>query len=142
MSEHPVIADDSGIEVDVLNGEPGIYSARYAGEAASDEDNRRLLLENIAHTGAEKPTARFQCVMVYMRSETDLKPLIAQGVWRGYIVNEPRGDNGFGYDPIFYVPAKGCTAAELPADIKNTLSHRGRALRELFALMRQANEFI
>lgn len=125
----PTIADDSGIEVDVLDGAPGIYSARYAGAGAGDEDNLQLLLHNIAAT--EKPRARFRCAMVYMRSATDPAPLIAQGTWEGYLIKEVKGQNGFGYDPIFYVPTHACTAAELPAAEKNQLSHRGQALRQL-----------
>ena len=127
----PAIADDSGIEVDVLNGAPGIYSARYAGVGASDEDNLNLLLENIRQTGAKEAIARFQCVMVYLRHKNDSTPLIAQGTWQGHIVDEPRGDNGFGYDPIFYVPEHNCTSAELRPEIKNCISHRGQALQLL-----------
>ena len=126
----PAIADDSGIEVDVLDGAPGIYSARYAGAGASDEDNVQLLLNNVADT--EKPHARFQCVMVYMRSAGDATPLIAQGAWEGYLSKKASGKNGFGYDPIFYVPTQACTAAELPPERKNQLSHRGQALRRLW----------
>ncbi len=125
----PAIADDSGIEVDVLGGAPGIYSARYAGAGASDEDNRQLLLERVA--AVEKPRARFQCLMVYLCCAADATPLIAQGTWEGYLSKEARGDKGFGYDPIFYVPTHHCTAAELPAATKNRLSHRGQALRRL-----------
>lgn len=131
ISQLPAIADDSGIEVDALKGAPGIYSARYAGEAASDEDNLQLLLDNIADIGVEKPLARFQCVMVFMRFADDPTPVIAQGSWEGYLVNEARGENGFGYDPIFFVPTHDCTSAELPREIKNRLSHRGQALAEL-----------
>jgi XTP/dITP diphosphohydrolase len=127
----PAIADDSGIEVDVLNGEPGIYSARYAGVRASDEENLNFLLEKVKQTGVQEPIARFQCVMVYLRHALAPTPLIAQASWQGYIVPEPRGENGFGYDPIFYLPEKDCTSAELPPELKNKISHRGQALQLL-----------
>ena len=131
----PTIADDSGIEVDVLGGKPGIYSSRYAGDGASDEENLQLLLDNIK-SYADKPViARFQCVMVYMRYAEDPTPVIAQASWEGSIVSEPKGDAGFGYDPIFYVPSHDCTSAELPADVKNNISHRGQALRLLLELL-------
>lgn len=133
----PVIADDSGIEVDVLHGAPGIYSARYAGEGASDAENLALLLRNIAATGVHHPAARFHCVIAYLRSTDDPEPLLAQGVWEGYIVEQPAGNNGFGYDPVFHVPAHGCTSAQLPPDVKNTISHRGQALRNLVTLMKE-----
>ncbi len=127
----PAIADDSGIELDILNGAPGIYSARYAGSDASDEDNLNLLIDRVKRTGVQRPGARFQCVMVYLRHARDPTPIIAQGTWEGHIVSEPRGDAGFGYDPVFYVPTHACTSAELQADVKNTISHRGQALRLL-----------
>ncbi len=125
----PVIADDSGLEVDALNGEPGIHSARFAGPNASDADNIALLMEKLADVPDEQRTARFQCLMVYMRHEKDPTPLICQGTWEGRILREPRGENGFGYDPVFFVPDRNCTAAQLPAEVKNALSHRGQALR-------------
>lgn len=137
----PVIADDSGLEVDVLDGAPGIYSARYAGEGASDADNLALLLRNIAATGAHHPTARFHCVIAYLRTADDPEPLLAQGVWEGYIVEQPAGDNGFGYDPVFHVPTHGCTSAQLPPEVKNTISHRGQALRNLVELLKEAKAF-
>ena len=127
----PAIADDSGIEVDALNGEPGIYSARYAGVGASDEDNLQKLLGALQDVPDEKRTARFQCLMVYMRHANDPTPLICQGVWEGIITHEPQGENGFGYDPVFYVPDHNCTSAQLSAEVKNALSHRGQALRLL-----------
>jgi len=129
----PAIADDSGIEVDALRGEPGIYSARYAGEGASDQANLEKLLTELGDLPEEKRTARFQCLMVYMRDANDPTPLICQGTWEGRILFEPRGENGFGYDPVFYVPTHDCSSAELAADIKNSLSHRGQALRKLLA---------
>jgi XTP/dITP diphosphohydrolase len=127
------IADDSGIEVDALNGAPGIYSARYAGIGASDQANLEKLLAELGDLPEEKRTARFQCLMVYMRHANDPTPLICQGSWEGRILFKPQGENGFGYDPVFYVPTHDCSSAELPADVKNSLSHRGQALRKLLA---------
>jgi len=127
----PVIADDSGIEVLALNGRPGIYSARYAGSDASDEDNLNKLIEDIKPLSEEDRKARFVCFMVFLRYAEDPNPIITQGIWDGYVITEPRGENGFGYDPMFYVPTHDCTSAELSADIKNQLSHRGQALRKL-----------
>ncbi|HEB56149.1 MAG TPA: XTP/dITP diphosphatase [Gammaproteobacteria bacterium] len=127
----PAIADDSGIEVDALNGEPGIYSARYAGVGAPDEDNLQKLLQTLQDVPEEKRSARFQCLMVYMRHANDPTPLICQGTWEGIITREAQGENGFGYDPIFFVPEHNCTSAQLPAEVKNSLSHRGQALRLL-----------
>ena len=137
-TRRPVIADDSGIEVDILNGEPGVYSARYAGAGASDSDNLQLLLRNIATTGALEPAARFRCVMAYVRSAGDPEPLVAHGVWEGHIVNKPAGNNGFGYDPVFYVPTHACTSAELPSKVKNSVSHRAQAMRKLVKMMNEA----
>ena len=131
----PAIADDSGIEVDALRGAPGIYSARYAGPGASDEANLRKLLADMEGVSASERTARFQCVLVYLRHADDPTPLICQGTWEGTILTEPRGTNGFGYDPIFFVPTHGCSSAELDPDTKNLLSHRGQALRQLQALL-------
>jgi len=124
----PAIADDSGIEVDALKGAPGIYSARYAGPGASDQDNVQKLLDELNKLGEVPRTARFQCLLVYLRHALDPTPLICQGTWEGVIVDTPQGDNGFGYDPIFYVLSDKCTAAQLSAERKNTLSHRGQAL--------------
>ena len=131
LSGLPAIADDSGIEVDALNGAPGIYSARFAGPDASDEANLQRLLERLADVPEAKRTARFQCLMVYMRHAEDPTPLICQGTWEGRILFEPRGINGFGYDPVFYVPSHDCSSAELPPEVKNSLSHRGQALQKL-----------
>jgi XTP/dITP diphosphohydrolase len=125
------IADDSGIEVDALRGAPGIYSARFAGPGASDADNLRQLLEALQGVPEPQRSARFQCLMVYMRHAADPTPMICQGTWEGRILEAPRGENGFGYDPVFYVPTHGCSAAELDPGIKNKLSHRGQALRRL-----------
>lgn len=127
----PALADDSGIEVDFLRGDPGIYSARYAGKGASDLDNLNKLLDALKDVPDEDRTARFQCLMVFMRHEKDPTPLICQGTWEGYILHEPRGENGFGYDPVFYVPTHDCSSAELEPAIKNQLSHRGQALQKL-----------
>ncbi|NOZ10392.1 MAG: RdgB/HAM1 family non-canonical purine NTP pyrophosphatase [Gammaproteobacteria bacterium] len=125
------IADDSGLEVDALAGAPGIYSARYAGSGASDADNLNKLLLELEGTEESARTARFQCVMVYLRGPTDPTPLICQGTWEGRILTQAQGQNGFGYDPVFYVPSHQCSAAQLPDDEKNRLSHRGIALRAL-----------
>lgn len=127
----PAIADDSGIEVDALQGAPGIYSARYAGAGASDAENLLKLLLDLKHVPEAARGARFQCLLVFMRHEDDPTPLICQGTWEGSILFAPRGDNGFGYDPVFWVPDRGCSSAELPSDEKNRLSHRGQALRKL-----------
>ena len=127
----PSIADDSGLEVDVLNGAPGIYSSRYAGKGASDEDNLEKLLTDLASIPEHRRNARFHCVMVYMSHELDPTPIICQGTWEGSILFAPRGTHGFGYDPIFYVPTHHCSSAELPADVKNLLSHRAQALHKL-----------
>jgi XTP/dITP diphosphohydrolase len=134
----PAIADDSGIEVDALNGAPGIYSARYAGPGASDQANLEKLLDALQDVPEARRSARFQCLMVYLRHAEDPTPIICQGTWEGSILTEPRGENGFGYDPVFYVPTHGCSSAELAADVKNSLSHRGQALRLLVAALQQA----
>jgi XTP/dITP diphosphohydrolase len=133
------IADDSGTEVDALNGAPGIYSARYAGAGASDRANLEKLLQELQGVAASERSARFQCLMVYLRHSDDPTPLICQGTWEGSILFEPRGENGFGYDPVFYVPTHDCSSAELDADVKNSLSHRGQALRQLVAALRQTS---
>ncbi|MDM8564741.1 XTP/dITP diphosphatase [Candidatus Halobeggiatoa sp. HSG11] len=127
----PAMSDDSGIEVDALDGSPGIYSARFAGENATDADNNKLLIEKLTNIPEEQRTARYHCVIVYMHHANDPMPLICQGSWEGKIVLEPVGQNGFGYDPFFYVPTHNCTAAELLPEVKNQLSHRGQALRAL-----------
>jgi XTP/dITP diphosphohydrolase len=127
----PAIADDSGIAVDVLQGRPGIYSARFAGVGASDEENLNKLVSLVKSFPEQERTARFICSMVYLRHEEDPTPMIAEGVWEGQLLLEPKGQDGFGYDPIFYVSSEECTSAELPPEIKNKLSHRGQALRKL-----------
>jgi len=132
----PAIADDSGLEVDALDGAPGIYSARYAGEGSTDLENLEKLLANISDVADDKRSARFQCLMVYMRHAKDPTPRIFQGTWEGRILHEPRGDSGFGYDPVFYVPDQQCSSAELAPEVKNSLSHRGQALRQLISSLR------
>lgn len=134
----PAIADDSGIAVDALNGAPGIYSARYAGTGASDEQNLQLLLQNMQGVNDDERTARFICLMVYVRHAEDPTPIICQGEWQGTLLREPSGENGFGYDPIFFVAEKGCSSAELAADEKNRLSHRGKALQCLVQQLAKA----
>lgn len=127
----PAIADDSGIEVPALNGRPGIYSARFAGVNASDEENLNKLIEEIESLDEQDRFARFVCVMVFLRHAEDPTPIIAQGFWNGEVITKPRGENGFGYDPMFYVPSENCVSAELSAELKNKLSHRGQALQHL-----------
>ncbi|MDH5424690.1 MAG: RdgB/HAM1 family non-canonical purine NTP pyrophosphatase [Gammaproteobacteria bacterium] len=127
----PAIADDSGIEVDALHGAPGIYSARFAGENATDKDNNKKLLEQLKGIETAERSARYQCVMVFMRHATDPTPVIASGSWEGVILESARGKGGFGYDPLFYVPTHQCSAAELGAELKNKLSHRSKALISL-----------
>ena len=137
----PAIADDSGLEVDALDGAPGIYSARYSllgsnpgvhsGEGSTDQLNVQKLLADMKAVPEAQRTARFQCLLVYMAHAKDPTPIICQGTWEGRILNEAVGANGFGYDPVFYVPGEDCSAAQLPAEIKNKLSHRGQALQKL-----------
>lgn len=131
----PAIADDSGIEVDFLKGAPGIYSARYAGKGAGDEANLQKLLRDMEGVPESDRTARFQCLIVCMRHALDPVPIICQGTWEGRLATAPKGENGFGYDPIFYVPEYRCMSAELPREVKNRLSHRGQALRQLVAAL-------
>jgi len=131
----PAIADDSGIEVDYLNGAPGIRSARFAGDACDDTENNRKLLAALDGVPEPERTARFQCLMVYLRHADDPTPIICQGTWEGLILTSPRGDNGFGYDPLFWVPETGCSSAQLEPGEKNRLSHRGRAMRQLLAAL-------
>lgn len=128
LSGLPAIADDSGLEVDVLNGAPGIYSARFSGENANDEKNNLRLLSLLQDVPEEQRTARFQCLLVFLRHPEDPTPLICQGTWEGRIAFAPQGENGFGYDPLFYVPDLGCTSAQLDKAAKNRISHRGKAM--------------
>ena len=134
----PAIADDSGLEVDALNGAPGIYSARYAGVGHGDAANNRKLLAALDGLTEQQRSARFQCVMVYLRHALDPTPLICQGTWEGRILASPVGSGGFGYDPVFFVPTHNCSAAELQDSDKNRLSHRGQALRLLVAALTHA----
>ena len=127
----PAIADDSGLVVDALKGAPGVISARYAGVGASDQDNLLKLLKDLEGIPAEQRTARFVCVIVLMRHANDPLPIIAQGTWEGRILTESVGENGFGYDPVFWVPTEQKASAELSAAVKNSLSHRGQALQRL-----------
>jgi XTP/dITP diphosphohydrolase len=127
----PAIADDSGLEVDALLGAPGIYSARYAGEGASDEENLQKLLLAMEGVPEEKRSARFRCLMVYMRHKLDPSPVICEGSWEGRVASQKQGENGFGYDPIFYVPTHDRCSAQLSAEQKNEISHRGQALAAL-----------
>lgn len=129
----PAIADDSGIEIPALHGQPGIYSARYAGVGASDEANLNKLINEIKKLPDNKRLARFVCLMVFLRHVEDPVPIIAEGIWEGIAVTVPKGQNGFGYDPMFYVPTHNCTSAELSPEIKNRISHRGQALQKLIA---------
>ena len=131
----PAIADDSGLVVDALNGAPGVISARYAGVGASDRDNVDKLLRELDGVPDAQRTARFICVVVFMTDAQDPCPVIAQGVWEGRILDHTVGENGFGYDPVFWVPSHDCTSAQLPAEVKNALSHRGQALKTLTALI-------
>ena len=132
----PAIADDSGLEVDALKGAPGIYSSRFAGVDASSQDNVNKLLADLQEIPAAQRSARFQCVIVYMAHAADPTPVICQGRWEGQILFESHGTNGFGYDPIFYVPTHDCAAAALPAEVKNRLSHRGQALKQLLTALK------
>lgn len=133
----PAIADDSGLEVDALKGAPGIYSARFAGVGASDADNVKKLLADLEAVPEAERTARFQCLMVFMSHAEDPTPLICQGSWEGRILFAPQGENGFGYDPVFWVPDEQCASAELTPEVKNRISHRGQALAGLLAALQK-----
>jgi len=131
----PAIADDSGIEVDALNGQPGIYSARYSGQG--DQANNEKLVAELADVPPEQRTARYRAALVYMRHAADPSPIIAEGAWEGLVISEPRGENGFGYDPYFLIPELGKTGAELDSEQKNRISHRAQALNKLVDALRQ-----
>ncbi len=135
----PAISDDSGIEVDALDSRPGVYSARYAGENANDTDNNNKMLEELKGVPEAERTARYQCLIVFMRSHTDPVPIITQASWEGRILEAPDGDGGFGYDPIFYIPSQNCSGGQLPLDIKNTMSHRALALKAMFEEFKKHN---
>jgi XTP/dITP diphosphohydrolase len=130
----PAMADDSGICLSALGGEPGVHSARYAGEPKSDQRNNEKMLADL--TGKSDRRAHYVCVLVFVRHADDPQPIITEGEWHGEIVDTPAGENGFGYDPYFWVPEKGCTAAQLSSDDKNGMSHRGKALRLLMERLR------
>ncbi len=131
----PALADDSGLAVDYLGGQPGVRSARYAGNQASDEDNTNALLQAMADVPDNERGAQFHCVLVYLRHADDPTPLICHGIWPGSILRQPQGEGGFGYDPVFLVPERGCSAAELSRAEKSRISHRGRALEKLIELL-------
>ena len=133
QTQLPALADDSGLEIEALNGEPGIYSARYAGDNASDEENLNKLLKDMEKHNNRK--ANFCCAMVFIRSYEDPNPIIIERRWHGEILRKPIGSNGFGYDPVFWIPTENCSAAELSATRKNQLSHRGQALTQLTTLL-------
>ena len=128
LSNMPSISDDSGIEVDALSGRPGIYSARYAGDNCDDNANNKLLLKELANIPFEKRTARYQCVIVFLAKHDCSTPKIFNSTWEGIIGIKEIGHNGFGYDPLFFLPSLNCTAAELSKEEKNAISHRGKAL--------------
>lgn len=133
----PALADDSGLEVDALQGQPGIYSARFAGPGATDEQNNQLLLQRLEGLPEAQRSARYWCVLVLMRHALDPTPLICQAAWQGQILSAPRGLGGFGYDPLFWLPEQSCSAAQLNSTIKNSLSHRGQAMDLLLQQLRQ-----
>ena len=137
QSKLPALADDSGLEVDALNGEPGIYSARYAGEHSKDDENIAKLILNMDQY--DNRTARFCCAMVFVQNADDPNPIIIEKYWKGEILRETIGSNGFGYDPIFYLPELGCTSAQLKPEKKNQLSHRGQALSALLNYLLSSN---
>ena len=134
----PAIADDSGLAVDALQGAPGIYSARFAGEKATDSANIDKLLQMLAERPSAQRAAQFHCVLVYLHHAEDPTPLVCHGIWRGLITASPAGNGGFGYDPVFFVPTEGCTSAELSRERKAQLSHRGQALSQLIRQLQQA----
>lgn len=137
IAKLPAIADDSGLEVDYLDGAPGIYSARFSGDGATDATNNEKLLERLKGIAENQRSARFQCVLVYMRHPLDPTPLICQGTWEGRILEQPQGTNGFGYDPLFLDPTTGLASAQLSQAEKNTRSHRAKALQCLLAQLSQ-----
>lgn len=136
ISGYPTIADDSGLVVAALNGEPGIYSARYAGKPSNDQANIEKLLEKMREVPPSRRQAYFCCTLVYLRHPSDPVPVVCQKSWHGTILEKPRGERGFGYDPIFFVPTKNCSAAELSIEEKNKISHRGRATRQLVRMLK------
>lgn len=139
VSGLPAIADDSGLEVAALNGEPGVFSARYAGEHGNDAANNAALLEALDGVPESDRDARFVCVLTLLTHADDPTPLIAEGYWYGRILEAPQGDNGFGYDPLFWVPEHQCSSAELAPEIKNAISHRGQAMQMLLDRLQALN---
>ena len=134
----PAIADESGIEVEYLDGQPGIYSARFSGKHGDDQANNDLLLAKLQGVPTEQRTARYQCVLVFMQHAKDPTPLICQGAWEGQIMTEEVGDGGFGYDPLFWCEEHQCSAAQLKPEQKAAISHRGKALNELMHKLRES----
>jgi len=132
----PSVADDSGLEVDALDGAPGIYSARFGGEHGNDANNNAQLLSALSEVPTQQRQSRYQCVLVFMRHAKDPTPIICQGSWEGSIIEAPRGSEGFGYDPLFWAPEHRCSAAELPKKVKNSISHRAKAMQMLLAELR------
>jgi len=138
ISGLPALADDSGLAIDALDGAPGVFSARYAGEHASDQERIAKVLSELEGVPTEERSACFHCVICLMEHPEDPAPLICHGIWEGLIATESSGDNGFGYDPIFYVPEFACTAAEMDRFEKNKISHRGQALHEFSHVLHSA----
>ena len=136
LTKLPALADDSGIEVDALHGAPGVYSARYSGTHGADDANNTKLLQEMKNVAENQRTARFQCVIVFMRHADDPMPLICEGTWEGKILHDLSGPNGFGYDPLFYVPTHDCSSAELDPHEKNRISHRAQALQKLITQLK------
>jgi len=136
----PAIADDSGIEVDFLNGKPGIYSARFAGEHATDQQNLDKLLQSLENAAEKQRTARYQCVIVYMRHAEDPTPIICQASWEGRILTSEVGNAGFGYDPIFFCPIANKTAAQMTPEEKAFISHRGKAIKAFAKKLKEQNK--
>ncbi|GAB1255676.1 XTP/dITP diphosphatase [Aurantivibrio plasticivorans] len=134
----PALADDSGLSVDALQGAPGIYSARYAGTQGDDAANNARLLDNLKSVPDELRTARFHCALAYVRYPEDPCPIICQASWEGRILKKAQGENGFGYDPLFFVAEKNCSSAELPPEVKNKISHRGQAMAKLLIELKQS----
>jgi XTP/dITP diphosphohydrolase len=140
QGKKPALADDSGLVVPALGGEPGIFSARYAKKHASDADNMKLLLEKMKHLSGSQRKAYFYCAIALISHAQDPTPLIATGIFHGEISTSPSGEGGFGYDPIFFIPEHQCTAAALNPSIKNTISHRAQALNQLRVLSQNTHD--
>ncbi|HTM63172.1 MAG TPA: RdgB/HAM1 family non-canonical purine NTP pyrophosphatase [Gammaproteobacteria bacterium] len=138
ISGLPALADDSGLAVDALHGRPGIHSARYAGTPASSQKNIDKLLDEMKLVPSDKRQAQFHCVLALLTSADDPTPIICDGIWRGMILQQPQGDGGFGYDPVFLVPTENKSASQLAPDVKNKLSHRGKALRMLIQILKES----